>query len=70
MQPPEEGNVRGTAYHPLFDRLAEKADTETLAGASVEPPVVMPVPLSSLPETVASFQEVTKRDAREGEHGC
>jgi len=59
ITPPPLDEVRGSAALPYFDRLSSLPDVESLAGAAREPPVVLPVKLSSVPDTVETFSDVS-----------
>ena len=57
--PPPSGEVRGSALFPHLDKLAANPNIESLAGDDVEPPILMPVEITSVPDKVGSFSEVS-----------
>jgi hypothetical protein len=57
--PPLGGELRGPASFPLLDRIADMESVEHLAGDFVEPPIVIPVPLTEIPSVVHNFNEVS-----------
>ena len=61
LPPPEpsSGEVRGTALFAHLDRVAANVDVEKFAGDGIEPPILLPVKLSHVPESVETFQDVS-----------
>ena len=59
ITPPPMDEVRGSATLPYFDRLTDLPDVEGLAGAAREPPVVIPIQLSVVPDKVETFADVS-----------
>lgn len=55
LQPPAVSEIRGDTRYPYFDRLAQFGSVEALAGQLLEPPIVLPVELSSVPDAVDSL---------------
>ncbi len=54
---PSEG-LKNSTLHPLLGRLRRDASVEHLAGEAVPPPIIRPVELTLVPDTVSSFEEV------------
>ncbi len=54
-----EKGLKGPTLHPLFDRLQALPDVEKLAGDAREPPVVLPVELSLVPDSVETFADAS-----------
>ena len=50
--------AQGGACYPYVGRLRNDVDVEHLAGKSKNPPILLPVQLTLVPEAVASFEEV------------
>ena len=59
LPPPDGAELRGSASHPLFERLCGLPSVEALAGEGREPPVVLPVRLSCVPDEVTSLRTRT-----------
>ena len=59
LPPPDGAELRGSASHPLFERLCGLPSVEALAGEGREPPVVLPVRLSCVPDEVTSLRGVS-----------
>ena len=61
LKPPgsSHGELQGSAKHPFFERLAEVGSIEHLAGDHREPPIVLPVELSLVPDAVSSLAGVS-----------
>ena len=57
LPPPDGPELRGSASHPLFERLCGLPSVEALAGEGREPPVVLPVRLSCVPDQVTREPE-------------
>ena len=57
LPPPDGPELRGSASHPLFERLCGLPSVEALAGEGREPPVVLPVRLSCVPDQVTRSPE-------------
>ncbi len=54
---PSEG-IKNSALHPLMGRLRRDESVEHLAGEAVPPPIIRPVELTLVPDSVSSFEEV------------
>ena len=50
--------LTGAVSHPFFGRLRRDFDVEKLVGAAREPPILLPVQLTLVPETVGNFNDV------------
>ena len=61
LPPPEPsaGEVRGTALFPHLDKVAANVDVESLAGDTAEPPILVPVNISQVPDSVETFRDVS-----------
>ena len=64
---PPVGEVHGTALFPNLDKVAASPNVEALAGDLHEPPILMPVALSSVPNTVTTFADVSNALQRAAE---
>ena len=67
LPPPSAPEIVGSALFPLLDAAAASPNVEALAGDTYEPPIVMPVELTSVPEAVASFGEASNAMQRAAE---
>jgi len=67
LPPPASPELKGSALFPLLDDVAASPNVENLAGDAYEPPIVMPVELTAIPETVANFAEVSNALQRASE---
>ena len=69
LPPPEPsaGEVRGSALFAHLDKVAGAANVEHLAGDGIEPPILVPVHISSVPESVESFLDVSNALQRAAE---
>ncbi len=54
---PSEG-LKNSTLHPLLGRLCRDGSVEHLAGEAVSPPIIRPVELTLVPDSVSSFEEV------------
>lgn len=59
LPPPDGSELRASALHPMFERLSDLPSVEGLAGEGREPPVVLPVQLSAVPDEVHTMQGVS-----------
>ena len=59
--------LSGSALFPFLKEVAASTDVESLAGELAEPPIIMPVPLTSIPDAVDTFQDVSNALQRAAE---
>ncbi len=57
VEVPSEG-LKNSTLHPLMGRLRRDESVEHLAGEAVPPPIIRPVELTLVPDSVSSFEEV------------
>ena len=55
LQPPAVSEIRGDTKYPYFDRLAQFGSVEAQAGKVLERPIVVPVELSRVPDSVETL---------------